>query len=241
MDWRGACIVPMYKGKGQKCECSNSRGISLLSVVGKLFGRVLFKRVRAGTECAIGEEQCGFKQGRGCMDQVFAVRQVCEKYLANGKDVFRAFMDLEKAYDMIDRHGTWQMLRVYGVGGKLLKAVQSFYVDSRACVRVGNEVSEWFPVNVGLRHGCVSPWLFNVYVDGVVLEVNVRVLGKALELLSVNGGRYEIHQLLFADDTSLVADSEEKLCRLVSEFGRVCERRKLRVNVDKSKVMRYSR
>ena len=70
------------------------------------------------------------------MDQVFAVRQVCEKYLANGKDVFWWFTDLEKAYDTIDRHGMWQMLRVYGVGGKLLIAVQSFYVDSRACVRV---------------------------------------------------------------------------------------------------------
>ena len=50
--------MPLYKGKGDKCECSNSRGISLLSVVGKLFGRVLMKRVRADTECAIGEEQC---------------------------------------------------------------------------------------------------------------------------------------------------------------------------------------
>ena len=68
------------KGKGDKCECNNSRGISLLSVVGKLFGRVLIKRVRAGTECALGEEQCGFRQGRGCMEQVFAVRQVYDKY-----------------------------------------------------------------------------------------------------------------------------------------------------------------
>ena len=66
--------------------------------------------------------------------------------------------------------------RVYGVGGKLLKAVQSFYVDSWACVRVGNDVREWFPVNAGLRQGCVmSPWLFNVYMDGVVRAVNVRV------------------------------------------------------------------
>ena len=47
MDYRGACIVPLYKGKADKCECSNSRGISLLRVVGKLFGRVLIKRVRA--------------------------------------------------------------------------------------------------------------------------------------------------------------------------------------------------
>ena len=58
-------------------------------------------------------------------------------------------------------------------------------------------------------------------------EVNVEVLRKGLELLSVNGGTFEINQLLFADDTALVADSAEKLCRLVSEFGRVLERRKL--------------
>ena len=79
MDWRGACIVPLYKGNGDKCECSNSRGISLRSVIGKLYDRVLIKRVRAGTECEIGEEQCGFRQGRGCNYQVFAIRQVCEK------------------------------------------------------------------------------------------------------------------------------------------------------------------
>ena len=58
--------------------------ISSLSVLGKLYGRVLIKRVMAGTECVIGEEQCMFRLGRGCMDQVFAIRQVCEKYLRNG-------------------------------------------------------------------------------------------------------------------------------------------------------------
>ena len=65
-------------------------------------------------------------------------------------------MDLEKVDDTIDRHGTWQMLRVYGIGGKLLKAVQCSYVDSRARVRVGMNVSEWFLVNVRLRKGCVN-------------------------------------------------------------------------------------
>ena len=57
----------------------------------------------------------------------------------------------------------------------------------------------------------------------VLREVNDKVLGKRLELLSGNGGRFEINQLLFADDAALMADSEEKLCRLVCEFGRVCE------------------
>ena len=63
---------------------------------------MLIESVRAGTECAIGEEQCGLRQGRGCMDQVFAVSLVCEKYLANGENVLRAFMDLEMAYDTIN-------------------------------------------------------------------------------------------------------------------------------------------
>ena len=77
-------------------------------------------------------------------------------------------------------------------------------------------MSEWFQVNFGLRQGClISPWLFNVYMDDV-RDVNVSMLGKWLELLSVHGGRFEINQLLFADDTELGADLEHRLCRLVT-------------------------
>ena len=71
--------------------------------------------------------------------------------------------------------------------------------------------------------------------------MNATVLVKGMELLNANGSRFEINQLLFADDTALVADSEEKFCGLVSEFGRICERRKLRVNVGEGKVIRCSR
>ena len=64
--------------------------------IGKLYGRVLNLRVWAGTECAIGEEQFGCRKGRGCMDQVFAVRQVCKKYLSNGKKCIICFYGFEK-------------------------------------------------------------------------------------------------------------------------------------------------
>ena len=81
-------------------------------------------------------------------------------------------MDLVKAYDTIDLHGMWQMQRLYGLGGKLLKAAKSFHKYRWACVQVGNDVSEWFQDNIELRQGCVmSPWLFNVYINGVVREV----------------------------------------------------------------------
>ena len=242
VDWVLAIIVPLFKGKGDVYDCSNFRGISLLSVVGKVYGRILINRIRDKTERVISEVQSGFRRGRGCTDQTFIVRQICEKYLGKGKDVYFAFLDLEKAYDRVDRDAMWNVLRMYGVGGKLLKAVKSLYADSKACVRVGNEVSEWFPVKVGLRQGCVmSPWLFNLYIDGVVREVNTRVLGRGLRMVDANGNEWEMNQLLFADDTVVVADSEKKLRQLVEEFGRVCERRKLRVNVGKSKVMRCTR
>ena len=63
---------------------------------------------------------------------------------------------------MADAKSVWSWREIFEI-------VQSFYVDSRESVRVGNDASQWFAVNVGLRHGCVmSPWLFNVYMDGVV-------------------------------------------------------------------------
>ena len=65
-------------------ECSNFRGISLLSVLEKVFGRVLIKRIRDETENVIAEVQGGFRRGRGCTDQIFIVRQICETYLGKG-------------------------------------------------------------------------------------------------------------------------------------------------------------
>ena len=70
--------------------CNIYRGISLLSIVGKLYGRVLINRISSETECAIGEEQCGFRRGRGCVNQVFAERQVCEKAIERITEVIWA-------------------------------------------------------------------------------------------------------------------------------------------------------
>ena len=87
----------------------------------------------------------------------------------------------------------------------------------------------------------MSPWLFNLYIDGVVREINACVLGRTLKLVDGSHNEWELNQLLFVDDTVVVANSERKLCQLVTEFGRMCERRKLRVNVGKSKVKRCTR
>ncbi len=74
-------------------------------------------------------------------------------------------MDLEKAYDRVDREALWSVLRIYGVGGQLLKGIQAFYRGTNTCVRVGEELSESFTVEVGVRQECVmSPWLSDIFL-----------------------------------------------------------------------------
>ena len=93
-DWKSAIIVPIHK-KGSRLECTNYRGISLLSVVGKVFARVLNDRVKGLTEGSVMDEQGGFRSGRGCVDQTFAVKQVIEM-IEKDKVMFMVFTDLEK-------------------------------------------------------------------------------------------------------------------------------------------------
>ena len=68
---------------------------------------MLIGSIRNWTDDILGEQQCGFRYGRGCVDQLFGVRHLCEKFLAKGKDLFWAFIDLEKAYGRVDRDALW--------------------------------------------------------------------------------------------------------------------------------------
>ena len=78
-DWRSAVIVLLYKGKGEKTEYSNYRGINLLSVVGKIYAGTIVDRVCKVTEGLIDDKQGGFTAGRGCVDQIFIIKQIGEK------------------------------------------------------------------------------------------------------------------------------------------------------------------
>ena len=109
-------------------------------------------------------------------------------------------------------------------------------------MRVCREEGRSFNVTVGLRQGCVmSPWLFNLYMDGVVREWKARIMNAGVCLNERDGRQCRVSSLLFADDAVLIADSEECLQRMVNEMGVVCGRRKLKVNVNKSKVMKVSK
>ena len=125
---------------------------------------------------------------------------------------------------------------MYGVNGILLDGNKSFYVGSRACVRVNGVLSDWFTTHVGLRQVCVmSPILFNVYMDGVMREVRGRL--RQDMTLSMEGRRWKLPYLLYADDTLLFSESENGLQEAVEVFDSVCNNRLLKVNASKSKIV----
>ena len=86
------------------------------------------------------------------------------------------FIDLEQTYDRVNREALWQVLRMYDVGDKLLSGIKRTYVDSSACVRVKGSESERFRIDSGVRQARImSPWLFNVNMDGVMKKVKMRM------------------------------------------------------------------
>ncbi|KAK3520727.1 hypothetical protein QTP70_031452 [Hemibagrus guttatus] len=139
LDWATGVVVPLFK-KGDRRVCSNYRRITLLSLPGKVYSRVLERRVRPLVEPRIQEEQC----------------------------VHMCFVDLEKAFDRVPRGILWEVLWEYGVRGPLLRAVRSLYNRSRSLVRIASCKTDLFPVHVGLRQGCpLSPVLFIVFMDRI--------------------------------------------------------------------------
>ena len=93
--------------------------------------------------------------------------------------VYVSFMNLEKAYDRVNRETLWKVLRIYDAGGKLLNGITSMYVNSLVCVIVKGGESECFRIDSGVRQELISSsWLFNVYIDAVMKEVKMEMRRK---------------------------------------------------------------
>ena len=96
-DMRNAKIVTLFKNKGDRSDCNNYRGISLLSIVGKVFARVVLARLQILADRMYSESQCGFRSGRSAVDMIFSVRQLQEKCREQQRFLYLAFIDLDQS------------------------------------------------------------------------------------------------------------------------------------------------
>ena len=133
-DFKDAQFMQLYKNKGDRSECDNHRGISLLNIIGKIFSRILLPRVQILGEHIYPESQCGFRQGRSTTDMVFSVRQLQEKCREKRVPLHIAFIDLTKAFDSVSREGLYIVLRKLGCPQKLLNLIRSLHMGMMATV-----------------------------------------------------------------------------------------------------------
>lgn len=112
---KDAQITHLYKRKGNQQACNNHRGISLISIAGKIFARILLNRITVHLEeCLLPESQCGFRRERGTTDMVFAARHLQKKCKEQNSNLYSAFIDLTKAFDTVSREGLWKIIGKFG-------------------------------------------------------------------------------------------------------------------------------
>ena len=171
---------------------------------------------------SIDHSQFGFVPGRGTTDAIFVVRQLQEKYLVVNKRLYMAFVDLEKAFDRVPRKVIWWALRKLGVEEWIVRLVQGMYANARSRVRVGMGFSKEFEVKVGVHQGSVlSPLLFIIVLEALSREFRAGVPWEDL----------------YADDLVIIADSLEECVRRLLIWKEAMEKKGLRVNAGKTKVM----
>ena len=161
----------MHKQKGDRAECDNSRGISILSVAGKVLAKIMLTRLLEHVvDLVLPESQCGFRRGRSTIDMMFVARQLQEKCREQQKDLFLAFVDLTKAFDTVNRDLLWNIPRKFGCPPKFIAMLQKFHTGMCAQDIMAGSQSSCFPVEVGVKQGCVvAPIIFNLLLVAITL------------------------------------------------------------------------
>ncbi|KAK7109622.1 hypothetical protein V1264_013633 [Littorina saxatilis] len=193
-DMRDSNIVTLYKNKGDRSDCNNYRGISLLSIVGKLFARVVRNRLLKLANRVYPESQCGFRSERSTIDMIFSLRQLQEKCREQRQPLYIAFIDLTNAFDPVSRDGLFKVLERIGCPHRLLSMIQSFHTDTKGVMQFDGSSSAPFEVKSGVKQGyMLAPALFGIYfavmlkhafrtsTDGIYLHI--RSDGKLFSLL----------------------------------------------------------
>ena len=169
-------VVPLYKNKGAKDVPGNYRGISLLSIPGKVYAAILLHRVTARVESQLSEAQCGFRKGRGTVDAIYVLRCLGAACAEHDTCLAKAYIDLTKAYDSINRWALWKVLHLYKVHPKLIALLEDLHTGTTTAVRLDGRVGSAFGVTAVVRQGCVAaPMLFNVFMDHIVKQALERM------------------------------------------------------------------
>ena len=151
--------------------------------------------------------QSGFRKGKGARDQIANIRWITEKAIELQKNINFCFIDYAKAFDCVDHNKLWKILQEMGIPDYLTCLLRNLYAGQEETVRTGHGTTDWFQIGKGMHQGCIlSPCLFNFYAEYIMRNTGLEEAQAAIKIAGRN-----INHLRYADDTTLMAESEEEL------------------------------
>ena len=228
-----------------------------MSHAGKVLLKVVARRLSAYCEAKglLPEEQCGFRPDRSTTDMMCVVRRLQEVGPKAEVSLHMCFIDLQKAYDTVDRTLLWQVLTRIGVPPQMIAVIRQFHNGMRPCVRPDDGVcSDWFEMEQGLRQGCVlSPLLFNIFFTAVLNVVlqgfseEPAILAELVHLKEPSTSigpepamdyvRRAVKGMLYADDACIISRSPQGLAKMMEVILEVCRAFALTVSAKKTETM----
>ena len=149
------------------------------------------------------------------------------------KNIYFCFIDYAKAFDCVDHNELWKILKEMGIPDHLTCLLRNLYAGQEATVRTGHEKTDWFQIGKGVHQGCIlSPCLFNFYAEYIMRNAGLEEAQAGIQIAGRN-----INHLRYADDTTLMAESEEELKSLLMRVKEESEKVGLKLNIQKTKIL----
>ena len=230
--WKRSVFIPIPK-KGNAKEGSNYRTIALISHASKDMFKILQAMLQQYMYHELRDVQAGFRKGKGTRDQIANTLWIIEKSREFQKNIYLCFIDYAKAFDCVDYNKLWKIIQEMGIPDHLTCLLRNLYAGQEATVRTGHGRTGWFQIGKGVRQGCISsPCLFNLYA-----KYNMRNAGLEETQTGIKIAGRNINNLRYADDTTLMAESEEELKSLLMKVNVESEKVGLKLNIQKTKIM----
>ena len=175
--------------------------------------KVLQARLQQYMNCELPNVQAGFRKGRGTRDQIANIHWTIKKARDFQKNIYFCFIDYAKAFDYMDHNKLWKILKAMGIPDHLTCLLRNLYAGQEATVRAVHGTTDWFQIGKGVCQGCIlSPCLFNLYAEYIMRNARLQEAQAGIKIAGRN-----INNLRYADDTTVMAESEEELKSLLMQ------------------------
>ena len=180
--------------------------------------------------------QARFRKGRGTRDQIASICWIIDKAIELQKNIYFCFINYTKAFDCVDHNKLWKIFQEMGIPDHFICLLRNLYAGQETTGRTGHGTTDWFQIGKGVRQGYIlSPCLFNLNEEYIMQNARLDEAQAGIKIAGEN-----INNLRYADDTILMAESEEELKSLLMKVKEESEKVALKLNIQKTKIMASS-